>query len=91
MRSNDLLKQNLTNKSNIKMENKSSKPNPSNLEPTCTVVFSKIFKGDKVIWSVFIALTIISLIEVFSSTSTSLSTTKSLGTYLRHATFLLEV
>ncbi|HUI33551.1 MAG TPA: hypothetical protein VLY84_08040, partial [Dysgonamonadaceae bacterium] len=32
--------------------------------------FSKIFKGDKVIWSVFIALCVVSLIEVFSATST---------------------
>ena len=73
------------------MENKSSKPNPSNLEPTCTGgFFSKIFKGDKVIWSVFIALTIISLIEVFSSTSTLVYRQQNhWGPILRHATFLL--
>lgn len=52
--------------------------------------FSKIFKGDKVIWSVFIALTIISLIEVFSSTSTIVYRQQNhWGPILRHATFLL--
>lgn len=52
--------------------------------------FSKIFKGDKIIWSVFIALTIISLIEVFSSTSTLVYRQQNhWGPILRHATFLL--
>ena len=30
----------------------------------------KIFKGDKVIWYVFIILCVISLVEIFSATST---------------------
>jgi len=30
----------------------------------------KVFKGDKVIWSVFIILCVISLVEIFSATST---------------------
>lgn len=52
--------------------------------------FSKIFKGDKVIWSVFIALVIISLIEVFSSTSTIVyKQPNHWGPILRHASFLL--
>ncbi|NLZ95156.1 MAG: FtsW/RodA/SpoVE family cell cycle protein [Bacteroidales bacterium] len=52
--------------------------------------FSKVFKGDKIIWSVFIALTIISLIEVFSSTSTIVYRQQNhWGPILRHATFLL--
>lgn len=52
--------------------------------------FSKICKGDKVIWSVFIALAIISLIEVFSSTSTIVYRQQNhWGPILRHATFLL--
>ena len=55
-----------------------------------TGFFSKIFKGDKVIWSVFIILTIISLIEVFSSTSTIVYRQQNhWGPILRHATFLL--
>ena len=52
--------------------------------------FSMIFKGDKVIWSVFIALAIISLIEVFSSTSTIVYRQPNhWGPILRHASFLL--
>lgn len=52
--------------------------------------FSKIFKGDKVIWSVFIALCIVSLIEVFSATSTIVYRQQNhWGPILRHATFLL--
>ena len=30
----------------------------------------KVFKGDKVIWTVFIILCVISLVEIFSATST---------------------
>ncbi|HUI33329.1 MAG TPA: FtsW/RodA/SpoVE family cell cycle protein [Dysgonamonadaceae bacterium] len=52
--------------------------------------FSKIFKGDKVIWSVFIALCVVSLIEVFSATSTIVYRQQNhWGPILRHATFLL--
>lgn len=73
------------------MEDKSSNlesqyPNP----PTDGGFFSKIFKGDKIIWSVFIALCIISLIEVFSATSTIVYRQQNhWGPILRHATFLL--
>ncbi len=52
--------------------------------------FSKIFKGDQVIWSVFIALCVISLVEVFSATSTIVYRQQNhWGPILRHATFLL--
>lgn len=52
--------------------------------------FAKIFKGDKIIWSVFIALCIVSLIEVFSATSTIVYRQQNhWGPILRHATFLL--
>jgi cell division protein FtsW len=53
-------------------------------------IFSKIFKGDKVIWTVFIFLSVISLIEVFSATSTIVYRQQNLwGPILRHATFLI--
>jgi cell division protein FtsW len=53
-------------------------------------IFSKIFKGDKVIWIVFIFLSVISLIEVFSATSTIVYRQQNLwGPILRHATFLI--
>ena len=64
-------------------------PHTSNLTPEGGF-FSKIFKGDKIIWSVFIALCIISLIEVFSATSTLVYRHQNhWGPILRHATFLL--
>lgn len=73
------------------MEEKSSNLGPNTLDPTCTGgFFSKIFKGDKIIWSVFIALCIVSLIEVFSATSTIVYRQQNhWGPILRHATFLL--
>ncbi len=73
------------------MEEKSSNSNANNLDPTFTGgFFSKIFKGDKIIWSVFIALSIISLIEVFSATSTLVYRVPNhWGPILRHASFLL--
>lgn len=50
----------------------------------------KAFKGDKVIWCIFIALCIISLLEVFSATSTIAYRQYShWGPILRHAAFLL--
>ncbi len=50
----------------------------------------KAFKGDKVIWCIFIALCIISLLEVFSATSTIAYRQHShWGPILRHAAFLL--
>src|SRR5690554_2299028 len=50
----------------------------------------KIFKGDKVIWSVFIILCIISLIEIFSATSTIVYRQQNqFGPILRHTVFLI--
>lgn len=50
----------------------------------------KIFKGDKVIWSVFIALCVISLVEIFSATSTIVYRQQHIwGPVLRHAMFLI--
>ncbi|MBZ4651772.1 MAG: cell division protein FtsW [Proteiniphilum sp.] len=50
----------------------------------------KIFKGDKVIWSVFIALCVISLVEIFSATSTIVYRQQNIwGPVLRHAMFLI--
>lgn len=73
------------------MEKKSSNIGPSTLDPTSDGgFFSKIFKGDKIIWSVFIALCIVSLIEVFSATSTIVYRQQNhWGPILRHGTFLL--
>ena len=52
--------------------------------------FSKVFKGDKVIWAVFILLCIISLIEVFSATSTLVyKMDNKLIPILKHASFLV--
>ncbi|NLY23788.1 MAG: FtsW/RodA/SpoVE family cell cycle protein [Bacteroidales bacterium] len=50
----------------------------------------KIFKGDKVIWSVFIILCVISLVEIFSATSTIVYRHQNIwGPILRHAMFLI--
>ena len=50
----------------------------------------RAFKGDKVIWCIFIALCIISLLEVFSATSTIAYRQHShWAPILRHAAFLL--
>jgi Bacterial cell division membrane protein len=50
----------------------------------------RAFKGDKVIWCIFIALCIISLLEVFSATSTIAYKQQShWAPILRHAAFLL--
>ena len=50
----------------------------------------KIFKGDKVIWSVFIILCVISLVEIFSATSTIVYRQQNMwGPILRHAIFLI--
>ncbi len=51
---------------------------------------SKIFKGDKVIWVVFIILWMISLIEIFSATSTIVYRQQNQwDPILRHAMFLI--
>lgn len=50
----------------------------------------KIFKGDKVIWAVFLILCVISLVEVFSATSTIVYHKQNIwGPILRHAVFLI--
>jgi cell division protein FtsW len=50
----------------------------------------KIFKGDKVIWLVFIILCAISLVEIFSATSTLVYRQQNMwGPILRHAMFLI--
>ena len=50
----------------------------------------KVFKGDKVIWTVFIILCVISLIEIFSATSTIVYRQQNQwGPILRHAMFLI--
>lgn len=52
--------------------------------------FSKIFKGDKTIWCIFFALCIVSLLEVFSASSTLVSGKRSYWEpVLYHAVFLL--
>lgn len=73
------------------MEEKSSNLYHQTLNPDSDGgFFSKIFKGDKIIWAVFIALSIISLVEVFSATSTIVYRQQNhWGPILRHATFLL--
>lgn len=53
-------------------------------------LFGKAFRGDKVIWCVFIILCFISLLEVFSATSTIAYKQQShWGPMLRHGVFLL--
>ncbi len=50
----------------------------------------KIFKGDKVLWSVFIILCVISLVEIFSATSTIVYRQQNQwGPILRHTMFLI--
>ncbi|GAB6010722.1 FtsW/RodA/SpoVE family cell cycle protein [Viscerimonas tarda] len=52
--------------------------------------FSKTFRGDKTIWCIFAALCFISLLEIFSATSTIVYKQQDQwGPILRHATFLL--
>lgn len=53
-------------------------------------LFGKAFRGDKVIWCVFIALCLVSLLEVFSATSTIAYRQQShWAPMLRHGVFLL--
>lgn len=53
-------------------------------------IFSKIFKGDKTIWCIFIFLSIISLLEVFSASSTIVYRQHNhWGPIMRHAVFLI--
>lgn len=50
----------------------------------------KVFQGDKVIWAVFIILCVISLVEIFSATSTIVYRQQNMwGPILRHAMFLI--
>lgn len=51
---------------------------------------SKLFKGDRVIWIIFMFLCLISVIEVFSATSTiAYKNANHWAPIVRHATFLL--
>jgi len=53
-------------------------------------VFDKFFRGDKTIWCIFIALCFISLLEVFSASSTIVYRHENQwGPILKHAVFLL--
>lgn len=53
-------------------------------------IFEKVFRGDKTIWYIFIALCIISILEVFSASSTIVYRQHShWGPVLRHTVFLL--
>lgn len=53
-------------------------------------LIAKVFKGDVVVWIVFLILCIISLIEVYSASSTlAYSDSSTYGPILRHATFLI--
>ncbi|MDR1517009.1 MAG: FtsW/RodA/SpoVE family cell cycle protein [Dysgonamonadaceae bacterium] len=52
--------------------------------------FIKIFKGDKVVWAVFLALCVISLVEIFSATSTIVYKYQNQwAPILRHGMFLM--
>ncbi|MDR1742603.1 MAG: FtsW/RodA/SpoVE family cell cycle protein [Dysgonamonadaceae bacterium] len=52
--------------------------------------FGKIFKGDKVVWAIFLTLCVISLVEIFSATSTIVYRQQNQwGPILRHAMFLI--
>lgn len=53
-------------------------------------LFGKLFRGDKIIWCVFIALCLISLLEVFSATSTiAYRQQNHWAPMIRHGVFLL--
>jgi len=53
-------------------------------------LLQKIFKGDRIVWIVFAILCFISLIEVFSASSTlAYSTQNPFGPIARHASFLI--
>ena len=53
-------------------------------------LLQKIFKGDRIVWIVYAILCFISLIEVFSATSTlAYSTQNPFGPIARHASFLI--
>ena len=51
---------------------------------------SKLFKGDRVIWIIFMFLCLISVVEVFSATSTiAYKNANYWAPIIRHATFLV--
>ncbi|MFA6701965.1 MAG: FtsW/RodA/SpoVE family cell cycle protein [Dysgonamonadaceae bacterium] len=67
-----------------------SDPNISGVENETKPLLSRIFKGDKVIWAVFLVLCIISLIEVYSATSTIVYKVDNQWIpILKHAAFLI--
>jgi cell division protein FtsW len=51
--------------------------------------FNKIFRGDRVIWVIFMFLCVISIVEVYSASSTLTFRTNYWSPILRHTTFLL--
>jgi cell division protein FtsW len=74
------------------INNPISPPEEDVVEPAFTLgdFGRKIFKGDKVVWSVFIILCVISLVEIFSATSTIVYRHQNIwGPILRHAMFLI--
>ncbi len=55
-----------------------------------TDLIDKVFKGDKIIWLTFVILCVISMIEIFSATSTLVYQGKNhWGPIMRHAMFLI--
>ena len=55
-----------------------------------TSKIARLFKGDKVVWAVFLILCVISLVEIFSATSTIVYRQQNQwGPILRHAMFLI--
>lgn len=51
---------------------------------------SKLFKGDRVIWIIFMFLCLISVVEVFSATSTiAYKNANHWAPIVRHATFFI--
>lgn len=61
-----------------------------NSKSTFNEIGMKIFKGDKVIWLVFLILCVISLVEIFSATSTIVYKQQNQwGPILRHTVFLI--
>ncbi|MDO5664796.1 MAG: FtsW/RodA/SpoVE family cell cycle protein [Bacteroidia bacterium] len=61
-----------------------------NSKSTLGRVGMKIFKGDKIVWLVFVILCVISLVEIFSATSTIVYRQQNQwGPILRHTMFLI--
>lgn len=64
--------------------------NDQTSQPTFKSITDIVFKGDKVIWIVFVILAVISIIEIFSASSTlAYKASSHWGPILRHSLFLL--